>query len=383
MIKRRILSPFVELILSKGDSSMEVFLDSNIIYSDPFMESIYAQQLLKLAEYDFITIYMSSVVVDEIKSNYRKQINKEFGQLKKNIEILSKHTFQNIEVYVTLNKEQDYLIQEFDGFYKDLFERKLIHVLDYSNNILPELVNRSISRVKPFTDKKQEFRDAIIWLTYTNYAKENSLVDCHFITNNKSDFLEDGNIHKDLLKDSSDFVFYNSYKEFFSDNNKDLEYVRSEVLSYWTDELKYMQSDIFDRISYDYYDKIEIETSDFVDRNADYITINHELSSRGSLEPSGIDLIEINDYNVSLINNDIIISGSILVNQQFEIYEYNPLYEPGDEEYYYSSSDEVILLVEFTLKINTNLIREKLEELEYDISKIMIEDFEINRIDPY
>ncbi|MBU5214948.1 PIN domain-containing protein [Heyndrickxia oleronia] len=362
---------------------MEVFLDSNIIYSDPFMESIYAQQLLKLAEYDFITIYMSSVVVDEIKSNYRKQINKEFGQLKKNIEILSKHTFQNIEVYVTLNKEQDYLIQEFDGFYKDLFERKLIHVLDYSNNILPELVNRSISRVKPFTDKKQEFRDAIIWLTYTNYAKENSLVDCHFITNNKSDFLEDGNIHKDLLKDSSDFVFYNSYKEFFSDNNKDLEYVRSEVLSYWTDELKYMQSDIFDRISYDYYDKIEIETSDFVDRNADYITINHELSSRGSLEPSGIDLIEINDYNVSLINNDIIISGSILVNQQFEIYEYNPLYEPGDEEYYYSSSDEVILLVEFTLKINTNLIREKLEELEYDISKIMIEDFEINRIDPY
>ncbi|KIL80718.1 PIN domain-containing protein [Bacillus badius] len=362
---------------------MEIFLDSNIIYSDPFMESIYAQQLLKLAELDFVDIYMASVVVEEIKNNYRKQINKEYLTLNKNISNLSKHTYQNIEKYIVIKKDENYLIEEFNNFYDDLFKRGVIKVLQYPNDILPELINRSIKRIKPFTERKQEFRDAIIWLTYVNYVKENSLVDCHFINNNINDFLEDGKIHPDLKADNNNFIFYRSFREFFSSNNKDLEYVKSEVLTYFCDEIKYRQSDIFELIYSDHFSTLEIESADYIDNNSDYISTDYSLSGRGYLEPAGLDIVEIKNYYVDVINNDIIINGSLLVNQQFEVHEYNPLYEPGDDEYFYSGSDEIDLLIEFTVRINTDIFKEKFVEFDLDNIEIKIDDFEINKIHAY
>ncbi|KAA0930100.1 MULTISPECIES: PIN domain-containing protein [Bacillus] len=67
--------------------------------------------------------------------------------------------------------------------------------------------------------KKNEFRDAVFWLTYSSFVKENRLENCYFITNNVNDFFDitcidsSSVLHPELLKDCDNFILYRSIKD--------------------------------------------------------------------------------------------------------------------------------------------------------------------------
>ncbi|KHE72951.1 PIN domain-containing protein [Halobacillus sp. BBL2006] len=144
---------------------MNVYLDSNIIYSDPFFKQSYSHLTLELAQENIVNIYMSRVVYQESYNNYKKQIQEMMSDIKK-LQAKEKFTKGSIDEYFEVKQDgiSNYL-KEFEEFYEELFAQGVITLIEYDNNILPELVSRSLQRVQPFTDKKQEFRDAIIWLS--------------------------------------------------------------------------------------------------------------------------------------------------------------------------------------------------------------------------
>ncbi|WP_181170546.1 PIN domain-containing protein [Priestia megaterium] len=98
-----------------------------------------------------------------------------------------------------------------------------IEIVGYDNSILPELVNRAVNRIKPFTEGKQEFRDAVIWLSYALLAKERKLENCLLITGNTTDYCsKNKELHPDFLKDSERFTIYkDAYTLVEADNMKE------------------------------------------------------------------------------------------------------------------------------------------------------------------
>ncbi len=82
-----------------------------------------------------------------------KNIHKGIGAL---------NTLPDFHYTSVLLPSDEEIMKLFDSYFEKLQSEGLIHTVHYSNDILPELIRRSIYRIKPFTESKQEFRDAII-----------------------------------------------------------------------------------------------------------------------------------------------------------------------------------------------------------------------------
>ncbi|MEY9096261.1 PIN domain-containing protein [Paenibacillus sp. RC84] len=210
-----------------GKEALHIFLDTTLTFDDPFFKKNYNRQLINLTETHNIPIYMSRVVFQETRSKFELNVASKMTALDKSLLDLNKYHPKEINTEV-LNCSLKNFMQEFDDFYNDLIGRKIIQIIEYSNDILPVLVERSIRRIKPFGDKKQEFRDAIIWLSYVNYAESNDIENCFLLTNNLADFCENkiqNTLHPDLLEDSKRFKHYLNSADFLKNEDKIEKYI--------------------------------------------------------------------------------------------------------------------------------------------------------------
>ncbi|MDU7577927.1 MAG: PIN domain-containing protein [Bacillus subtilis] len=218
---------------------MNFFLDTNILFDDPFLKGNYNRQLTEIVrmslkldkEYlkktgyqsEFLDeeykIYISSVVYEESKNKYIEKIEKIFNQLKDFNTSIEKYMDSDKIAESPFTKNQ--CIQRFDEYYDSLQQDGIVEILEPYNNITKDLIDRAVHKRGPFfNNNKNEFRDAVIWLTYSSFAEKNELKNCYLITNNVNDFadLENKNkvplvLHSELIKDSNKFIVYKSIKE--------------------------------------------------------------------------------------------------------------------------------------------------------------------------
>lgn len=193
---------------------LNVFLDSNIIYNNPFMDSGINKRLLNKIKQINGHIYITDIIYKEVIHNYVKkleELNSDINQLqtkinKTNIEI----NFKIIDV----SAEQKKLESRFN----ELVENNYITILNTNSNLLNEVIERAIKKIKPFSENKEEFRDCLIWLTYVQKSESDNINNCFFITNNTSDFFakDKTSLHPDLLADSKRFKIYKGLIEFFN-----------------------------------------------------------------------------------------------------------------------------------------------------------------------
>ena len=180
---------------------MNIFLDTTLLFQDPFLKNNSNKLLLRLVERSNGKIYVSSVVLDEAKEHLRKNVEKAHKDIEKALNEIGKICKTKIELTqgVDINK----ISKEFDEFFISLQEKNLVNLVVPDNEFLPDLINRAIKRRKPFSETKSEFRDAVIWLSYANKINVNRLSQNYFITNNISDFYDTDKIciHPELGKD--------------------------------------------------------------------------------------------------------------------------------------------------------------------------------------
>lgn len=160
-------------------------------------------------------------------------------------------------------------------------EQHLLEIIDHNDvdakMFLDDIIHRSLNNIKPFKDKKEEFKDTMIWKTYVEHVKKQNASNFFFISNNISDFYKDSPqkgdsnqkvyFHEDLLKDTNlfqpflnvqSFVNSSQFKEISShfsndivmgvEYTPDLEQPLKEALAKFQDDSAYLNNYLLSKV---------------------------------------------------------------------------------------------------------------------------------------
>ncbi|MBC8054724.1 MAG: DUF4935 domain-containing protein [Sphingobacteriaceae bacterium] len=216
---------------------VSIFLDSNALFSDPLFKSSFGALLLEYAREGKVKLFISSIVIDEISNNYEKIIGKHFQAIRTELEKVNK--LLQVATSIELPNPKT-LREEISSFYTSLITDEVLTEVLYSNEILPELVKMSINRIKPFTERKQEFRDAIIWLSYKDTIKKLEIGNFFFISNNKDDFWDSDkkDLHPELKNDLPNIKLYSNFQELCTLEKVILKISTEKKFSTWFNNLQ-------------------------------------------------------------------------------------------------------------------------------------------------
>ncbi|MHC5534678.1 PIN domain-containing protein [Priestia megaterium] len=355
---------------------MNIFLDTTVTFSDPFFKRNYNRNLLKMArDYKDITFYMSEIVYKETKRHFERNV-------KENLEILHKterklQTFK-LDYFTTednvkekIDQQVKHLLNDFESFYNDLQENNSLYILTCPDDILPQLIDRSVNRIKPFKENKSEFRDAATWLTYTKYAEQEDLSNCYFITDNVTDFLDDKKetIHPDLLKDSKKFKHFLTLVKLTQEDEKVKKYIeekqeKEQQFLKWVEEIYIDENYVlgyFKKSSLNgLFNQVYAACSDYISSLNRYKVYDEEFSL------DGIDISGVQDLNIEVIAEEVIVSGELIIDADLTFHD--KFESPSEKGLWIKDSDqystEYILPISFTLLNDLSISNVQLEEIK-------------------
>ncbi len=182
---------------NEGLVGMNLFLDANILYKDPFLKTGYLSLLKRLAKDKRIELYISETSYKQVLHHFQAQYAKLITDAKSAAHhmnyLLKKNT---ITVHVT----EEELVQYFEeNFYKNVDEG-IIHIIPTDCRILNKVMELELSPAEPFyhaaTDEngfhyyQKSIQEAVTWYTYANFITDHSLDDCYFISNHIEKFAD-------------------------------------------------------------------------------------------------------------------------------------------------------------------------------------------------
>ncbi|MGG3006676.1 PIN domain-containing protein [Geobacillus stearothermophilus] len=385
---------------------MNFFLDTNILYKDPFLLNNFNRQLLDLVKTNIelqisdeelidiladedvqdlfevepkfldeeFRIYISSVVYQEAKKYYIKKIKGLFRQLKDINKTIAWYMNSQKEAKFPFTEEQ--CIERFDQYYQGLIDSEIVTIIEPPNEITEELIRRAIQEKEPFFNNgKNEFRDAVIWLTYATYAEQNSLDNCYFITDNVKDFSRKSDrdqtpipLHPELRKDSNRFMMYRSVQDLFTHDDEfkkrievynTIKYHRNDMelffkLRNFKDKINNnFVLDLLNKNEYNQLADIEAAIDRYVIERMDVDSVI-DVNDMGYLQPNNswieIDSVDIHDKEI--VDDAVLVSATISLQYTVSVFLYNPVYDSKDEKYEYIGDKEINFIVPISFMVN-------------------------------
>ncbi len=315
---------------------MNIFIDTNILYQDYFFEKKSNKELMEQCKEGLVNLYMSEIVRLELRRQFQNELHEKNTQIQRIIKSAKRLRVESNINLIDIGSS----LKKFDDFYVELQNIENFNVLNYKNEYLPDIVNRAINRIKPFSDTKSELKDALIWKTYSEYVENKEVQECIFLTDNKSDFCNKRNIsqvHSDLVSDTDKFeVMPNSF-EFIKKYGKYIKVIKSKTIA--CKFKKHIENEKIDDvriaeiIAEEFYD--DVENSIF----SEFDSINpSELFSPDYLfgiEYSIFDCTILNCENIeySIINDKVLVSGIINGSCGIDIFKYNCVRDSGEDRY--------------------------------------------------
>lgn len=348
---------------------INIFLDSNILYTDPLMQRGKNKVLFEKINRLGGKIFICDIVYKEVLNNYKKQlkeINLEIDKIKNKLDKLDYKTITLLNINIELE------LKKIERKFKEYIKEEKIIILQTSNDILPEVIERSIKRKKPFSEKKQEFRDCIIWLTYAHKVENEKLDNCVLITQNTSDFCDKkGNLHRDLLDDTKKFKFHKDAYNFLKHESEliskmELNEMSQKFVDYKIDEDKFKMREIFDEL----YSNIN---NYFIELSEDEVSNLYGGMYLSYIEMYGMDIRSItkisNDINIQ--NSTITEFGDIEIEASVELKVYD------SEEDWNIASTSILLKGSYWahLRIKQNF------QVDDKIYKIELDNIKVKKID--
>ena len=345
---------------------MNIFLDTNILYKDYFFLNKSNKQILKYAQLGLINLYISDIVILEMRKHYERDLI----SIKKEIETVSKSCkqFNIIIPSVEINIEKQLIA--FDNFYKKEFNDDFI--INYKNEYLPKVVEMAINNRKPFTETKSEIKDAIIWISYADYAESNNLDDCILLSANTKDFCDKKNnfkIHKDLEIYSSKFSIATSSFHFIAKYSSKVE-SSEHIFELFFNSLNVNKDYVKDVLD-DCYSK---EIKDYIREKSNRIPISSILPDLFFLDDaqsigSNIEILECDEIESEITGCRAIIHGIMYVSCDVEVIRYNIDRDNGENNYILEGEKEFAFKAHFNFDVTENE--------GYDV----VSDFEITDIE--
>jgi hypothetical protein len=186
---------------------MIVFIDTTETVKNLTIHGTDWEKLGRFLPLNSSTGIIPRIVIEETANHFREEIEnirkevhkcqldfgKHCGSVSANVNIAATHLFPEIDV--------EFLMEQHEKVFNGRMEYLHLRTREYSEVDPATLVQRALSRRKPFDEKgKYGFRDAILWETILNKVKErhDKVV---FITRNKKDFGEHGTLAPHLKDD--------------------------------------------------------------------------------------------------------------------------------------------------------------------------------------
>jgi hypothetical protein len=146
-----------------------VFLDTTFTYQDPFFHKVSSKRIFDLARKSpDVLIVMSRVVYGETRAKLEKTLESAKGKMHsemKSVRDLFPHDDCSLDEQITRLFDVGEVLKQYDQFVEEHISNGTFAVVDAPEGIMSELVDRAIHRIKPFTENKDEFRDAVTWLS--------------------------------------------------------------------------------------------------------------------------------------------------------------------------------------------------------------------------
>lgn len=351
---------------------MNIFIDANILYKDPLFQKSYPKKLLEYAEHKVIKIYLSDIIEEEIVNNYKKELQSEYSRYKISINKLNDFLPKSNKIEVKEINIDEY-IAKLKSFYGELYFNEVIEVIEYSNELLPKLIERSIKKKKPFATNKTELRDATFWLAINDYIKENKLEGCVLLTNNTNDFFnkEKNDLHEELREDNHDIEVFKDIKEFFDACDDELLPEKTNNLLDALIEEENFESSKLSDIMNDYF------ATELSQEYTNYFFNKHPQdlckdAFDGYLEAQiGMECLSVENIYIDkdIFSETLIINGTAEVLGFIDVYTYNPVYDKGEEKFSLFETKEETLSMDFNFT----------HDLKYTVSDITITNIDLNR----
>ncbi|MCM3569849.1 PIN domain-containing protein [Neobacillus mesonae] len=357
---------------------MNIFLDSNILFSDPFFQNNFSRKFVELVREVKGKLYVSDVVYQEVINNYKKEVRKRRKALGKAHHELNKllqtkvdHTVQTDSIYV----------EELICFYQQLIEEGYMSVISHTAfDMFSEIVQRALDNKKPFADQKEEFKDTVIWLTYAKFAEQHKMENCFFLSNNTKEFYasDKTSLHSHLLEDTQRFTAYKSIEEFLTMESANIQNMQQQDIQEkrqliqlidWA-ESHLSESYVQQIIEDTFMKELEWELDDYV-RNLSDTELN-ELTGisigLGTANSEYIVSMSVNTYEREIYPSEIIIYGSLDVEHELSLYLDNGIRDKEEDRFISAGSDTVSHKVEFTFTIDLDYRPGNFEVKRIDIS---------------
>jgi hypothetical protein len=208
---------------------MDIILDTNILRSDILLRGNEFNILLDYLKRTTSNVILPQIVIDEAKELFKKTLIerlKKFDSAHNNLRLIVPDFLENFNQNVEIEQEVDNYIT----FLKKSLEIKDNNIIPYNNNYLPELVQRTIKRIKPIKEDGKGFRDLLIWLSILDYVKTTYEKQIILISSNTNDFANGKNelhetLEEECKKHNVKINFFPNIKEFIKIHAIKTEYI--------------------------------------------------------------------------------------------------------------------------------------------------------------
>lgn len=355
---------------------MKVVIDSNILISDFWLESIPSQLLLENSKKEKIDLYIPKVVYDETCNKFRERINSHSNNITKEINSLEKLSKEKTSVVIS-EKDREKFYKKYEKYLQSIIKQNKITILEYPDVPHEVIAKKAMLKKKPFNENEKGYRDALIWENVKSLISEEEIElpatpELIFITKNHKDFLDNNSLHSDLIEDlenqslntesieivESLAIFKDRFMNYYLNNSKAFK-EKLEKNDFWDFELK---QEVLDFLSEELTNKYLDNYHSFAPFANDDPTINYVG-----------DEIEIKNIEVKKINSkQYLIDLTVNVDIEFDFYV--------DKSDYWSSNDTSFSIID--LNWNDHVIAASdTAKIEIDLSIIINNTLEVENID--
>ncbi|MTI48426.1 MAG: DUF4935 domain-containing protein [Firmicutes bacterium] len=210
---------------------MHVILDTNILRQDILLRSDDFNILLDYLNKTNSKVIFPQIVYEEVKEVYKRLLVERENDFSRAFEKLENTLVDNVYIKKVKEVKVEQESEKYLGYLKDKLRIKDNEIIPYRDNYLSEIIQRAICRKKPCSEKGQEFRDTVLWLSILDITKQLTTREIVFISNNTRDFASKDNkcLHKDLQldmkKNNLKIHYYNSLKHFIKTQAIKIDYI--------------------------------------------------------------------------------------------------------------------------------------------------------------
>jgi predicted nucleic acid-binding protein len=313
---------------------LNIILDTNIIRSDFKLKSAEFSVILDYLTKTNSKVIMTAIAFEELTHLYTSELKKRLEVYQSAVEkinpILSNvMQIENINIESETSQYLNYLMLKLE--FSDS------EIIPYKDSYMKEVVHRAINKIKPCSNKGEEFRDTILWLTVLDIAENTNDKQIIFISNNTKEFASESGqeLHADLYEETQRrgvrINYFNSLKHFIKSHASTFSYINEEWIN---DQINI--EEINERF-------VEIIKKDWSDNllqrlNSDYNTADYINPISAYLSIDEFFVYEKTDGSLYL---EVMLSGEVEIEFEHEVdekveiedWDYKYSYNPFTDDY--------------------------------------------------